>query len=94
MSIKHRFDSSMLRQSSRLTIAALLAASVATARAQPALSRISGITLYPGGATIERQVPLPAGSARIEVACLPASFDAQTLRLAATSGVQLGDFRI
>ncbi len=72
----------------------MLAGTLATAHASAALSTISEITVYPGGATVERQIPIAAGSSRIEVTCLPASFDPQSLRLIAPPGVQLGDYRI
>ncbi|WP_321951726.1 DUF4139 domain-containing protein [Paraburkholderia bannensis] len=71
-----------------------LACAFATAHASAALSTISKITVYPGGATVERQIPIAAGSSRIEVTCLPASFDPQSLRLIAPPNVQLGDYRI
>jgi uncharacterized protein (TIGR02231 family) len=71
-----------------------LAGSVAASSANAALSVISGITLYPGGATVERQITVPTGSTRLEVSCLPASFDPQSLRLLAPPNIQLGDFRI
>ncbi|BAN22040.1 DUF4139 domain-containing protein [Caballeronia insecticola] len=62
--------------------------------ASAALSSISNVTLYPGGATVERQISIPVGSTRIEVSCLPTSFDPQSLRLIAPPGMQLGDYRV
>jgi uncharacterized protein (TIGR02231 family) len=76
------------------TLAGALAAVFASSGASAALSTISNITLYPGGATVEREVQLSPGRARLEVTCLPASFDPQSLRLVAPPGVQLGDYRI
>lgn len=72
----------------------IFAGVLATAHAHAAPSTISNITLYPGGATVERQIRLPAGGARIEVTCLPTSFDPQNLRLSAPPNVQLGEFHI
>jgi uncharacterized protein (TIGR02231 family) len=74
--------------------AAALTGSALAANAHSELSTIANITLYPGGATVERQITVPAGSTRLEVSCLPASFDPQSLRLLAPPNIQLGDFRI
>jgi uncharacterized protein (TIGR02231 family) len=72
----------------------LLRDAVAQVHTSATLSAISNVTLYPDGATIERQIELPAQGSRIEIACLPVSFDPQSLRLNATANVQLGDFHI
>ncbi|QSN61590.1 DUF4139 domain-containing protein [Caballeronia sp. M1242] len=64
-----------------------------SSHAYAALSSISNVTLYPGSATVERQIKVPAKSTRIDISCLPASFDLETLRLTASPGMQLGDFR-
>ncbi|RQH09778.1 DUF4139 domain-containing protein [Paraburkholderia dinghuensis] len=85
--------SAILRRSP-IAIAVMLAGVFAGSSANAALSAISGITLYPGGATVEREVQLSPGSSRLEVTCLPASFDPQSLRLVAPPDVQLGDYRI
>jgi uncharacterized protein (TIGR02231 family) len=75
-------------------LAGALAGLLASSNANAALSTISNITLSPGGATVEREVQLSRGSARLEVTCLPASFDPQSLRLIAPPDVQVGDYRI
>jgi uncharacterized protein (TIGR02231 family) len=54
-------------------------------------SRITSVTLYPGTATVERTLRVTAGTARLELAGLPANFDPQTLRVDADPGVSIGE---
>jgi uncharacterized protein (TIGR02231 family) len=85
---------SATRRCSPIAIVATLAGLFAGSNANAAVSTLANITLYPGGATVEREVDLSPGSARLEVTCLPASFDPQSLRFVAPPEVQLGDYRI
>lgn len=62
------------------------------ALAQPAtLSRISEVTLYPGSAAVERVAQVAAGARQLQLTCLPASFDVETLRLDAGAAIRIGD---
>ncbi|MBS0448244.1 MAG: DUF4139 domain-containing protein [Proteobacteria bacterium] len=54
-------------------------------------SRITAVTLYPGGATVERTARVAAGTRSLRLACLPASFDVESLRLEADAGIALGE---
>lgn len=51
---------------------------------------ITAVTVYPGSATVERLVPVKAGMTEVEIAGLPANFDARTVRVQASNGIQLG----
>jgi len=54
-------------------------------------SKITSVTLYPGGATIERTSRVTPGMTRLEILGLPANFDPQTLRVDADPGVSIGE---
>jgi uncharacterized protein (TIGR02231 family) len=54
-------------------------------------SKITAVTLYPGGATVERTAPITPGMTRVEISGVPANFDPQTLRVEAGPGVQVGE---
>lgn len=51
---------------------------------------IAAVTVYPGSATVERLVQVKAGMTEVEIAGLPANFDARTVRVQASNGIQLG----
>lgn len=51
---------------------------------------ITRVTLYSGTATVERQAQVGPGMKELEITGLPANFDAQTLRIQASPGVQVG----
>jgi uncharacterized protein (TIGR02231 family) len=51
---------------------------------------ITRVTLYSGIATVERQAAVFPGMKELEITGLPANFDAQTLRILASPGVQVG----
>ncbi|WP_250450241.1 DUF4139 domain-containing protein [Caballeronia sp. ATUFL_M2_KS44] len=82
-----------LKRPFRIAIANIVIGILGSSHAHAALSSISNVTLYPGGATVERQIKVSAGSTRVEISCLPTSFDLESLRLIASPGIQLGDFR-
>lgn len=69
---------------------AALAAPLAAA-AQDTASRITSVTLYPGSATVERSLSLPAGARQVTIACLPAALDVSSLRALADNGIRVGD---
>lgn len=70
--------------------AVLLALAAFAVSAAPA-PRVSRVTLYPGGATVEREIPLAGGMQRFELSCLPGSLDPATLRLETGPAVRVGD---
>lgn len=51
---------------------------------------ITGVLLYPGGATIERTAAVSPGMTHLDIVGLPANFDTQTLFVQADSGVRVG----
>lgn len=73
-----------------------LAALACSAQAQPApdTSRITQVTLYPGSATVERTLQLPAGARQAVLACLPAGLDMQALQVSAPAGVAVGEIAV
>jgi uncharacterized protein (TIGR02231 family) len=52
---------------------------------------ITRVTLYSGIATVERSAQVTSGMKELEITGLPANFDAQTLRIQAPPGVQVGE---
>jgi uncharacterized protein (TIGR02231 family) len=68
---------------------ALLSISIPSYAQDP--SKITAVTLYPGSATIQRTARIMPGMTRLEIPDLPANFDAQTLRVDADPGVQIGE---
>lgn len=52
---------------------------------------ITRVTLYSGIATVERSAQVAPGMRELEITGLPANFDAQTLRIQAPPGVQVGE---
>jgi len=71
-----------------VVIVAALAAGAVFAQETP---RISRVTLYAGSATVERDVSVAAGNRRVELRCLPASFDSASLRVDGDAGARIGD---
>ena len=74
---------------SRLALAfaaCFLTASAALAERAP----ITRVTLYSGSATVERSAAVKAGMTQLEIDGLPANFDAQTVRVLASAGIQVG----
>jgi len=51
---------------------------------------ITRVTMYSGTATVERSAQVAPGMKELEISGLPANFDAQTLRIQAPPGVQVG----
>lgn len=51
---------------------------------------ITAVILYPGSATVQRTIQVPAGASRIEIPGLPAGFDSQTLHAEADPGIRIG----
>jgi uncharacterized protein (TIGR02231 family) len=58
------------------------------------IGRVSRVTLYPGSATVERAVRVGAGSGRVEMTGLPASFDPRTLRVEGDAGIRIGEVAV
>ena len=57
-------------------------------------SRIEQVLVYPGGATVERRVPVKAGQQLLRLTCLPARFDANSLQLSPEAGINLGEISV
>ena len=70
--------------------AAVIALSCGAARAQDT-STITAVTLYPGGATVERTARVLPGTTLLQISGLPANFDPQSVRIEPDSGVQIGE---
>ena len=56
--------------------------------------QITRVTLYPGSATIERTAQVNAGSGKVELTGLPATFDPRTLRVETDAGIQIGEVAV
>src|SRR5260221_7206003 len=78
------------RRTSVGTVLAAMSIVCGTAIAQEA-SRITGVTLYPGSATVERTARITPGMTRLEISGLPANFDPQTVRVESDAGVRVGE---
>ncbi|MET3445892.1 mucoidy inhibitor MuiA family protein [Ralstonia sp. 1138] len=80
----------------RMACAALGAiASAAAVMAQAATpSRITDVTLYPDSATVVRTATVAPGARSVELACLPMTFDADSLRVEGDSSIRVGDVRV
>src|SRR5690242_20500039 len=79
--------------STRATLFLVTALSSAGAFAQD-IGRVTSVTLYPGSATVERAVRVTAGSGRVELTGLPASFDVRTLRVEGDPGIRIGEVAV
>jgi uncharacterized protein (TIGR02231 family) len=88
-------DSLMHTALTTLSLACLTCLSFAV-QAQQATSpsRITQVTLYPGSATVERALQLPAGARQAVLGCLPAGLDTQALQISAPPGVAVGEIAV
>lgn len=75
---------------SRLLACLLLCSGVAQAQD----SRITQVTVYPGSATVQRTLNVPAGARQAVFACLPAGLDAQSLQVTAPAGMAVGELAV
>lgn len=57
-------------------------------------SRITDVTLYPDSATVVRTATVAPGARSVELACLPMTFDADSLRVEGDSSIRVGDVRV
>jgi uncharacterized protein (TIGR02231 family) len=82
--------SSFLRAAAVAAAAMACAAPHAATATSAATSAIRQVTLFPGGATVERLVRVAAGSAprQIEIDCLPMTLDAGSLQMQLNQAVQ------
>jgi uncharacterized protein (TIGR02231 family) len=72
----------------------LILAAMAVVASTPSLAqaaKVSRVTLYPGSASVERDLKMEAGTRRFELACLPASFAPETLRVESDADVRIGE---
>jgi uncharacterized protein (TIGR02231 family) len=74
-------------------LALALAAHAAGAFAQAA-PPVSRVTLYPSGATVERELKVAVGTQKLEIGCLPAGFDEASLRVEGEAELRVGDIAI
>lgn len=54
---------------------------------------IAAVTLYPGIASVQRSVRIPAGARQLVFECLPAHIDPQSLQVSADASVRIGDYK-
>ncbi|QIL82099.1 DUF4139 domain-containing protein [Diaphorobacter sp. HDW4A] len=75
--------------------ACLLAAPIAVLAADSS-SSISQVKVYPGSATVERMVRIPAGARSVTIRCLPPNpmLDVQSLQVQADASVRIGETSI
>ncbi len=66
----------------------------ATYDAYGADSAIKRVTLYPGVAAVERTAPVVAGASEVRLTCLPISFDINSIRVEADTGIRVGDVSV
>ncbi len=52
---------------------------------------VSRVVLYPGSALIERTANVRAGAQELQIAGLPASFDADSVQIEADAGIEIGE---
>jgi uncharacterized protein (TIGR02231 family) len=76
----------------RLTLAAACFAALGHANA--ADSVIKRVTLYPGVAAVERVATVAANASEVRMTCLPTTFDTNTIRVEADSGIRVGDVSV
>lgn len=87
----------LLSSASPLALAQKAANAPVPAASSPkagAAAPIVGVILYPGSALIERVANIRAGDGRLEIPGIPANFDAQTLRVEAESGIDVGEITL
>lgn len=68
--------------------------SCVAAAAQAQTSRITQVTVYPGSASVERTLQIPAGAQQALFACLPAGLDAQTLQVRSNDRISVGQIAV
>lgn len=52
---------------------------------------VSRVVLYPGSALVERSAPVRAGDRLLQIAGLPANFDADSVQIEADAGIEIGE---
>ena len=70
------------------------AVSAQSARTPADSSRITGVKVYPGSATVEREARVAAGARSVVFSCLPASLDARSLQVSAPDSVRIGELSV
>ena len=68
-------------------------ASAATVTVSGNKAAIAAVTLYPGIASVQRSVRIPAGTRQLVFECLPANIDPQSLQVSADAEVRIGDYK-
>ena len=72
------------------TLTACLVALIALQDPAPAVAPIAEVTVFPGSALVRRHVEVASGSARYLIAGLPASMDAESVRVRCTGAEVVG----
>ena len=62
--------------------------------ARAAEAPITSVVVFPGSATVERTVQVPAGASLVEISDIPSSFDSKTLSVQAGAGVRVGQITV
>ncbi|MDO5289075.1 MAG: DUF4139 domain-containing protein [Pseudomonadota bacterium] len=57
-------------------------------------SRVTAVKVYPGSATVERTLRLPAGARQARFVCLPAGLDAASLQVQTDASVRVGEIAV
>lgn len=70
------------------------AAPPALALTAAGVAPVEAVVLYPGSALIERGARVRAGDAMLEIPGIPANFDAETLRVEAEPGIDVGEITL
>lgn len=64
------------------------------AHAQGLRTRVTEVNLYPDSAEVVRTISVARGSRSVDIDCLPATFDPQSLRVESGGAVRVGDVRV
>lgn len=87
-------SSPFLHSALALAALAVIAPAAGAQGAASATSTIAAVTLYPGSATVERVLRVPAGSTQALFACLPAQLDARSLQVRSAGSVRIGEVNV
>ncbi|VUZ26336.1 Uncharacterised protein [uncultured Comamonas sp.] len=87
-------SSPFLHSALALAALAVIAPAAGAQGAASATSTIAAVTLYPGSATVERVLRVPAGSTQALFACLPAQLDARSLQVRSVGSVRIGEVNV
>lgn len=72
----------------------VLACALPALAAAQTTGRIDQVLVYPGGATVERLVPVKAGQPQLKISCLPARFETDSLQVRPEAGLSIGEITV